>query len=658
MDKPFPAYDGDEAFAFVCYAHEDSAVVYPEIARLHEQGINLWYDEGISAGKNWRAAIGESLLGASRVLFYISRRSLESDHCNREINLALDKGKEVVPVYLEDVELTPDLMVGLNRVQALHRDQDVSYQQHLLSALGHPASAPATFASSAQRRLRWWHYSGIGLASAILIGAAWWYLDESKDSGGVEDIQAHSDQPSIAVLPFANMSADPDNLYFSDGISEEILIRLTKLSGIKVIARTSSFSFREDRDIREIGELLNVTHVLEGSVRRVDDRVRITAQLIDTTDGSHLWSQSYSRDLQDVFAVQDEIAWAILGRLEVELALVSEQATPEGSVDPAAYDAYLSGRHHFSALRWNRAIESYERAVEIAPDFAAAHGSLANVHINLLLGGWPQTAERVNAIERSVNRALELDSDEPVALAVQATTLFFADREYQAGLDAFHGLLARIPNNIDILYFAGEAFKTIGRNDLALRLGERAVELDPLSWLVLSTHGIALLSNGRFAEAEAFFLRGRKIDGRLWPGAADAAFFQGDLEKAERYMETFLADWDQEQQPGAWSNLAVAMNFAYTIGETERAKRLAQSLLDLAETKRVPDNAKSNAYYVLGDESWVTALGQALANPSYLLLSQLRVPPAFHEPEYQELLKTVGLDDQSVAKLHVQDLPF
>jgi tetratricopeptide (TPR) repeat protein len=253
---------------------------------------------------------------------------------------------------------------------------------------------------------------------------------------------------------------------------------------------------------------------------------------------------------------------------------------------------------------------------------------------------------------------LELDPDEPVALAVQATTLFFADREYQAGLDAFHDLLARFPNNIDMLYFAWEAFKTIGRSDLALRLGERAVELDPLSWLVLGTHGIALLSNGRFAEAEAFFLRGRKIDGRLWPQAAYAAFFQGDLEKAERYMETFLADWDQEQQPGVWSNLEVAMNFAYTIGETERAKRLAQSLLDLAETKHVPDNAKSNAYYVLGDESWVTALGQALANPSYLLLSQLRVPPAFHEPEYQELLKTVGLDDQSVAKLHVQDLPF
>jgi hypothetical protein len=136
MERLFPAYKGDEPFSFVCYAHEDSDVVYPEMAWLRGQGLNLWYDEGIAAGKNWRAAIGDSLLGASRVLFYISASSLKSDHCNREINLALDEGKDIVPVYLEDIELTTDLKVGLNRVQALHRAQDASFQQHLLNALG------------------------------------------------------------------------------------------------------------------------------------------------------------------------------------------------------------------------------------------------------------------------------------------------------------------------------------------------------------------------------------------------------------------------------------------------------------------------------------------------------------------------------------------
>ena len=140
MDKPFPAYQGDAPYVFVCYAHEDSDIVYPEIAWLREQGTNLWYDEGIAAGRNWRAAIGDSLLGASQVLFYITARSLVSDHCNREINLSLDEGKDLVPVYLEDVELTSDMKVGLNRVQALHRDQDANYLQHLLDALRVPSS--------------------------------------------------------------------------------------------------------------------------------------------------------------------------------------------------------------------------------------------------------------------------------------------------------------------------------------------------------------------------------------------------------------------------------------------------------------------------------------------------------------------------------------
>ena len=133
MEKPFPAYQGDEPYVFVCYAHEDSDVVYPELSWLHEQGVNLWYDEGISAGRNWRAAIGDSLLGASHVVFYISEHSLASDHCDREINLALDEGKDILPVYLQDVELTSDLKVGLNRIQALQRCAESSIRISIIT---------------------------------------------------------------------------------------------------------------------------------------------------------------------------------------------------------------------------------------------------------------------------------------------------------------------------------------------------------------------------------------------------------------------------------------------------------------------------------------------------------------------------------------------
>ncbi len=154
MDQPFPAYQGDEPYVFVCYAHDDSAVVYPEMQWLRDQGVNVWYDEGISAGTNWRAAIGDHLLKASHVLFYISQHSLTSDHCNREINLALDERKHVVPVYLEDVDLTSDLKVGLNRVQAIHRFEidEKEYRDKLSAAMELPSSTGLEEYPRAKRR--------------------------------------------------------------------------------------------------------------------------------------------------------------------------------------------------------------------------------------------------------------------------------------------------------------------------------------------------------------------------------------------------------------------------------------------------------------------------------------------------------------------------
>ena len=142
MDKPFAAYRGDEPYVFVCYAHVDEDV-YPEIRWLQDQGVNVWYDEGISAGKVWRAEIAEAIRLASKFLYYVSPTSLQSEHCNREVNYALDKGVEIVPVYLDDSKLTPELDLALNRVQALHRADDPRYRQHLLEGLGRSAVVEA-----------------------------------------------------------------------------------------------------------------------------------------------------------------------------------------------------------------------------------------------------------------------------------------------------------------------------------------------------------------------------------------------------------------------------------------------------------------------------------------------------------------------------------
>ncbi len=191
-------------------------------------------------------------------------------------------------------------------------------------------------------------------------------------------------QPSIAVLPFANMGGDKEQEYFSDGLAEEIINALAQMPGLKVIARTSSFAFRgKEQDITKIAETLRVTTILEGSVRRAGSRVRITAQLIAAADGSHLWSQRYDREMTDVFAVQDEVATAISGVLQTKLAIRSAE-TRHHNPKPPAYEAYLKARYY----QWKvtpenlaRAKEYYERAIALDPDFALAHVGYADYFV-------------------------------------------------------------------------------------------------------------------------------------------------------------------------------------------------------------------------------------------------------------------------------------
>jgi TolB-like protein/predicted Ser/Thr protein kinase len=220
-------------------------------------------------------------------------------------------------------------------------------------------------------------------------------------------------QPSIAVLPFANMSADKENEYFSDGLAEEILNLLAKIPGLKVIARTSSFAFRgKEQDITKIAEALRVQNVLEGSVRRAGNRLRVTAQLIEAEKGSHLWSQRYDREMTDVFAVQDEIAAAITEALQVKLS-VAPAALRRYTPDPLAYEAYLKARHHWAkGTRESlaRSKECYEEAIALDPGFALAYIGLADYFL-LLTGaaGLMPSHQAMPLIRAGAQKALELD---------------------------------------------------------------------------------------------------------------------------------------------------------------------------------------------------------------------------------------------------------
>jgi TolB-like protein/Tfp pilus assembly protein PilF/predicted Ser/Thr protein kinase len=316
-------------------------------------------------------------------------------------------------------------------------------------------------------------------------------------------------QPSIAVLPFSNMSADKENEYFSDGLAEELLNLLAKSPELKVIARTSSFAFRgKELDIRKIGEALDVGTVLEGSVRRAGSRIRVTAQLIDIKNGAHLWSERYDRELTDVFEVQDEIAAAIAGALKVKLGARPAAARHTPRLD--AYEAYLKARH----LQWQltqesvaQAREFYELAIRLDPKFALAHSGYADYFLMLSSAVMPahEAAPRIRA---EAQKALELDPSLPEAHAMLGAVAFIYDFDHAEAQRRFGLAMATEPVPPLVRdWYAVFFLASSGRVGEALEQVERAIREDPLNPMFHCTRCGHLTAIGRHAEAETEFRR-------------------------------------------------------------------------------------------------------------------------------------------------------
>ena len=288
------------------------------------------------------------------------------------------------------------------------------------------------------------------------------------------------EKPTVAVLAFQNMSSDPEQEFFSDGISEDILNGLARGSGVDVIARTSSFQFKDqNRDIRDIGKQLNASHVLEGSIRKSGDRVRVTAQLINADTGTHVFSEQYDRDLTDVFTIQDEIAHAILQELNIHLLSPVKQEVHAPSMK--AYDAFLLARGCVWSGLLDEAVELQKRAVALDPSYAAAYGALAGIHNSYIWWSRYPARSTYPMVREYCDKALSLDPYQKDALYVRAEMRFFGERAYQEALDEMAILARRYPNSVQILMHYSFFFQVLGRDDLTLRIFDRIAALDPLN---------------------------------------------------------------------------------------------------------------------------------------------------------------------------------
>ncbi len=298
--------------------------------------------------------------------------------------------------------------------------------------------------------------------------------------------KAGGSQPSIAVLPFANMSADKENEYFSDGLAEEILNALAQIQGLKVIARTSSFAFRgKEQDITRIAETLRVKTILEGSVRRAGNRIRVTAQLIDAADGSHIWSERYDRELADVFAVQDEIAAAIAGTLRGKLESELPAARQYKPTLPA-FEAYLKGQYQFSKYTpegLSRSRQLFEQAIRLDPKYLEPREALVWSELHLVVEGVQSAHDVIPGVRAAVHKILELDNANARALSTLGAIAAFYDYDWGEADLRFRQAIAAAPEDYGIRWRCGILYLSpvLGREEEALEASAKGVELDPLS---------------------------------------------------------------------------------------------------------------------------------------------------------------------------------
>jgi len=371
-----------------------------------------------------------------------------------------------------------------------------------------PASESLAVVTAPRESAPRWRLGIVGGLMLALVTAGYLYFSPFDPDGTVETPAAgHRDRPtSIAVLPFVNLSSDPEQDYFSDGLSEDLMGRLARFDDLLVTARTSSFAFKgRAQDIATIGAQLGVEHVLEGSVDKAGSRLRIRASLIEIAGGKRLWTESYERELDDVFAIYDEISYAVAGALQITLNL-DESVRPEGGTENvAAYEHYLFGR---SLLRTTTPsyhdpmVAAFEKAIELDPDFGLARVALANAYGQAAMWGFVPNAAALRA--KAISRAVEMAPELPQTDILRAQQ--YAGRWQRVEADEhYRRALARLPNDSDAHSSYAGFLMGQGYMREALRYGEIAHRLDPLA--MMNVHGMALAAEalGDYDQARIYY---------------------------------------------------------------------------------------------------------------------------------------------------------
>ena len=461
-------------------------------------------------------------------------------------------------------------------------------------------------------------------------------------------------QPSIAVLPFTNLSADPENEYFSDGMSEDIINTLTKVNGLHVVARTSSFAFKgKNEDIREIGRKLHVEHVLEGSVRRSGNRLRITAQLIKISDGYHLWSERFDRAMDDIFAIQDQISLSIVDKLKVTLLEGEKGALAKRSAENLeAYNLLLQGRYSFhksTRESLQNAIERFQEAIALSPDYAQAYVEMAATYY--ILGGLDYLPSRdvYPKARASALKALEIDPNIAEAYAVLATVNLNYDWDWEGAESGFRKAIELNSKAPNVRMQHALFLVCRGRLSEALAEMNTAYSLDPLLGKVQSWLGFILLRMGRLEEARDQLGRAMATE----PDRANPHWLLGHIDVLQGRYEEGLSKIQRALSLSGnnalifaelgWSN-AVA-------GKRNEARKVLEELHNRSRREYVGPYLSAKIYCALGENDlafeWLERAYKEYDSSLVTILSDESFIGLHQDPRFDELLKKMKLNREN-----------
>jgi TolB-like protein/Tfp pilus assembly protein PilF len=485
-----------------------------------------------------------------------------------------------------------------------------------------------------------------GLAAAPLIA---WHFAKAREAAPSTSSEVRTPAgASVAVLPFVNLSRDKDDEYFSDGITEEVINALANVEGVRVVSRTSAFAYKgKNLSIRKIGEELAVSTVLEGSVRREGNDLRIVAQLINATDGYHLWSKTYDRQMRSVFALEDELARSIAAALRPQLLKGSGGNAPlvqRPTESAEAHDLYLRGRHFWNKRTvddLNRAMGLFEKALEVDPNYALAHSGIADCYV--LLGEYGAgRADGIVKARTEARKALELDGTLAEARATLGL-IAFHDYDWKAAEAEFKRAIELRSGYATAHHWYALLLTVLGRFPEAQAEAERAVQLDPASLIVNNMVGVVFYNSRDFGRAIEAFRRTLELD----PTFVSAKQFLACAYVAAGKYSEGLAELDSVKGAPLETLAIRAWVLTYT-GDKPGAARLVSELDERARLEKTHPAILAALHGQLGEKDRAFALLDTAVAERDFMVRELKVSPMWdplrNDPRFAKILKRVNLD--------------